>query len=117
MGATSPQAITEKARQLACLPDRNAESTGLRVARRYKVSGARGEAQAGFPAIITAGLPTLYLSRRLGENEAVARLNALLAIMARLDDTCLLRRDGLAALNRAQAGAAAILAAGGTGDA
>ena len=34
--------------------------------------------------------------------------------MARLDDTCLLRRGRLKALNTAQAGAASILEAGGT---
>ena len=37
-----------------------------------------------------------------------------LAIMMSLNDTCLLHRGGLVALNTAQAGAAAILAAGGT---
>lgn len=117
IGANSPTAITEMARQLACLPDWNArkqQSNGLQVTRRYKVSGARGEAQAGFPSIIVAGLPRLHLSRRLGESEAVARLDALLAIMARLDDTRLLHRGGLTALNTAQAGAASILEAGGT---
>ena len=34
--------------------------------------------------------------------------------MASLNDTCLLHRGGLAALNTAQTGAAAVLAAGGT---
>jgi triphosphoribosyl-dephospho-CoA synthase len=37
-----------------------------------------------------------------------------MAIMMRLDDTCLLHRGGLEALGTAQAGARAVLTAGGT---
>jgi triphosphoribosyl-dephospho-CoA synthase len=116
MGAASPEAIVETARQLACLPDSNApkqQSRGWQVTRQYKVTGARGEAQAGFPSVITAGLPRLHLSRQVDESETLARLNALLAIMTRLDDTSLLRRGGLAALKTAQEGAASILKTGG----
>ena len=116
MGAASPEAIVETARQLACLPDANApkqQSQGLQLAPQYKAPGARREAQAGFPSVIAAGLPSLRLSRQVDESETLARLNALLAIMTRLDDTCLLRRSGLAALKTAQHGAASILEAGG----
>ena len=49
----------------------------------------------------------------MGELRAMARLNALLAIMTRLDDTRLLQQGGLAAQKTAQAGAASILEAGG----
>jgi triphosphoribosyl-dephospho-CoA synthase len=117
MGAHSPDAVADKARQLACLPDWSApkqQSNGSRVIQRYKVSGARGEAQAGFPHVITIGLPMLHRSRQEGSSETQARLNALLAIMASLDDTCLLHRGGFAALNTAQTGAVAVFAAGGT---
>jgi len=116
-GATSPDAVAYRARQLACLPDGSApkqQSNGSRVIQRYQVSGARGEAQAGFPHVIRIGLPILHLSRGEGSSETQARLDALLAIMASLDDTCLLHRGGFTALNRAQTGAAAVLAAGGT---
>jgi len=117
MGATSPDAVAYRARQLACLPDRSApkeQSNGSRVIQRYRVSGAPGEAQAGFPHVITVGLPILQRSRRDGSSETDARLDALLAITASLDDTCLLHRGDLVALNMAQTGAAAVLAAGGT---
>jgi triphosphoribosyl-dephospho-CoA synthase len=117
MGANSPDAVAHTARQLACLPDSTApkrQSNGSRVIRRYKVSGARGEAQAGFPHVLTIGLPTLHRSRREGSSETQARLDAFLAIMASLDDTCLLHRGGWAALNTARAGAVAVFAAGGT---
>jgi triphosphoribosyl-dephospho-CoA synthase len=117
MGANSADAVAYTARQLACLPDWSApkqQSNGSRVIQRYKVSGARGEAQAAFPHVITIGLPILHRSRQEGSSETQARLDALIAIMASLDDTCLLHRGGLAALNRAQTGAAAVFAVGGT---
>ena len=116
MGAASPEAIVETARQLACLPDLNApkpQGQGWQSPRQPEVTDARGEAQAGFPSVIAAGLPRLQLSRQVDESETLARLNALLAIMTRLNDTCLLRRGGLTALKTAQDGAAAILEAGG----
>jgi triphosphoribosyl-dephospho-CoA synthase len=116
MGAASPEAMVETARQLACLPDSNAPkppSQGWQSARPHKVTGAHGEAQAGFPSVIAAGLPRLRLSRQVDESETLARLNALLAIMTRLDDTCLLCRGGLAALKTAQNGAASVLEVGG----
>jgi triphosphoribosyl-dephospho-CoA synthase len=116
MGAASPEAIVETARQLACLPDSNApkqQSQHLQATGQYIVSGARSEARAGFPSVIAAGLPRLRLSRQVDDSETLARLNALLAIMTRLDDPCLLDRGGPAALKTAQDGAASILAAGG----
>jgi triphosphoribosyl-dephospho-CoA synthase len=117
MGSSTLQTITEQAGQLARFRDPGTaqhESNGSRVMQQYKVSGARGEAQAGFPHVVGAGLPMLNRTRRQGAGETKARLNSLLAIMASLNDTCLLHRGGPVALHTAQAGAAAILAAGGT---
>ena len=117
MGSRAPAAVAACAGKLACLPDPNApsqSSNGSMVSRRYKVSGARGEAQAGFPHAVTIGLPMLYRSRLQGTAETQARLDALMAIMTSLNDTCLLHRGGFLALKTAQAGATAVLAAGGT---
>jgi triphosphoribosyl-dephospho-CoA synthase len=116
MGAASAEAIAETARQIACLPDRNAskkEIHGLQATRPYRSTGAGAEAQAGFPSIIAAGLPRLHLSREIDESETLARLNALLAIMTGLNDARLLQQGGQAALKTAQVGAASILEAGG----
>jgi triphosphoribosyl-dephospho-CoA synthase len=117
LGSNSATAVASRAAQIARLPDRNApteQSHGRRVVRRYQVSGARGEARAGFPHVIRQALPMLYHSRRQGAAERYARINALLAIMRSLDDTCLLHRGGWTALNAAQRGAAAVTAAGGS---
>lgn len=90
-------------------------SHGDVVAQGYGVAGARGEALSGFPHVVDVALPALRRKRRSGATEQVARLDALLSIMASLDDTCLLYRGGRTALAAAKAGAAAVEAAGGTG--
>jgi triphosphoribosyl-dephospho-CoA synthase len=77
------------------------------------VLGAREQAQHGFPAVLDHGLPQLIASRRGGAGEQNARLDALLAIMSELTDTCVLHRAGLDGLTRMQQGARAVLAAGG----
>jgi len=90
---------------------------GEAARRRYGVGGAKAQAQAGFPQVMRAALPQLRRSRRLGAGEEAARLDALLAIMVQLDDTCLLSRGGRQGLAGMQARAAGVLAAGGVGTA
>ena len=113
-----PCEVAQLAARIASFPDRYApsqtDSNGARACRRFGVMGARGEALAGFPHVIQVGLPALQAARAAGASETCARLDALMAIMARLDDTCLLHRGGREALDAAQAGARAVLAASGT---
>ena len=90
-------------------------SHGQSVAKKFGATGARGEAINGFPHIVEVGLPMLRVRRRAHALESIARLDALLAIMARLTDTCLLYRGGKLAQQAAQQGAAAVIAAGGAG--
>jgi triphosphoribosyl-dephospho-CoA synthase len=115
---TNATRIATAAAALARLPDGFAPpcppSNGERARLRFGASGARGEAQAAFPHAIQVGLPALRAARGRGVPEDCARLDALMAIMARLDDTCLLHRGGLAALATAKAGARGVLVAGGT---
>jgi triphosphoribosyl-dephospho-CoA synthase len=110
--------LARLAARLACLPDRGAPglpSNGTRVCRLFGVPGARGEAAAGFPHVMHVGLPQLRRTRESGHDETSARLDALLAIMASLDDTCLLHRGGRPALEAAQSGARRVLGLGGSG--
>jgi triphosphoribosyl-dephospho-CoA synthase len=109
--------ICAQAAQIACFPDRFAapsDSHGERVRQRYQVGGARREAQDGFPHIIAIGLPALLKARADGAPEDAARIDALLAIMASLDDTCLLHRAGLPGLQAGQQGARRVLELGGS---
>lgn len=72
------------------------ETPGMRAHRDYGLTGIRGEAAAGFPSIET---PLLALCS-LPEAELDARrlLEALFEIMRELDDTTLVRRGGIEAL-------------------
>jgi triphosphoribosyl-dephospho-CoA synthase len=111
------QRLAAAAARLARIPDRHrvrGESHGIRMERRYGARGAAGEAEAGFPHVLQHGLPTLWSARARGMTESSARLDALLAIMAELEDTCLLQRGGLSALTAAQTGARTVLRAGGS---
>ncbi len=112
-----PAEIAALAGQVAAFPDRCAPteaSHGSLVTRRYGVSGARGEARRGFPHVVGVALPALRATREAGHPEQFARLDALVALIANVDDTCLLYRGGRAALRDAQTGARAVLDAGGT---
>jgi triphosphoribosyl-dephospho-CoA synthase len=112
--------VAATAAAIARLPDRLAPALathGSRVCVRYGVDGARGEARAGFPHVILIGLPALRSARTRGASEAAAQLDALMAIMASLEDTCLLHRGGRSALRAAQTGAQAVLENGGSSSA
>ncbi|CAM3435098.1 triphosphoribosyl-dephospho-CoA synthase [Polaromonas hydrogenivorans] len=113
----SPARTARLAAVIARLPDRHAPQVtgnkGERACRDFGVLGARGQAQAGFPQVIERGLPELQRSRSRGDSETASRLNALLAILSGLDDTCVLSRAGPAALQALQADAAGVLAGGG----
>lgn len=115
--STGAGSVTLRAARLALLEDRYAPrplSHGAQVALRYGVRGAREEAQQGFPAVLQRGLPQLKRSRAQGHGEQNARLDALLAIMSRLADTCVLYRAGEQGLQAMQQGAQAVLDAGGS---
>jgi triphosphoribosyl-dephospho-CoA synthase len=109
--------VAEVAATIAQLPDRHTPlrtgNKGEQACQEFGVTGARGQAQAGFPHVIGLGLPELRRSRMRGDSETASRLNALLAIVSRLDDTCVLSRAGPTALRAFQEQATSVLAAGG----
>lgn len=102
-------AIVSRAATLARLPDRFARREGTHgtiAGRRFGTGGAKAEAAAGFPHVVTVALPLL--------RRGVAPADVLLALLAVVDDTCVLYRGGIAAAQVAQAGARETLRAGGT---
>jgi len=112
----SAGSVVAGAAAIALMPDRFAPdllTPGDRARRRFGAAGARGEAQRAFPHVIRIGLPALRGGRARGISEDDARLDALMAIMSGLEDTGLLHQGGRAALDAAQAGARAVLNAGG----
>ena len=116
-GTVHAQQVAATAAELAKLPDAAAPkvfSKGLRATHRYQVPGAREEAQQAFPHVMQRALPQLRLSRFNGSSETHARLDALMAIMTSLTDTCVLSRAGMEGLDAMQDGARAVLNAGGS---
>lgn len=117
LGPASLDRSLAMAAALARLPDGHAPrplSHGVLVRQRYGAGGAREQAQAGFPVVRLQGLAQLWRSRAAGHSENAARLDALLAIMATLSDTCVLHRAGTAGLQVMHSGAQAVLHAGGS---
>ena len=113
----TPHGVASRAGSIARLHDRHAPALtghkGELACLDYNVGGARGQAQAGFPHVVDVALPELSRSRLRGDSETAARLNALLAVMASLDDTCVLARGGRKALAETQDGARRVLEHGG----
>jgi len=69
-------------------------TNGRKLYANYGITGIRGEAEMGFPAVAEVGLPTLRegLAKGLSVNDAGCA--ALLAIMAHTTDTNLISRGG-----------------------
>ena len=66
------------------------------------LTGIRGEAAAGFPAVRKCALPALQAALARGESANDAGLYALLALMSRVNDSNILRRRGAESLRGAQ---------------
>ncbi|KSU84516.1 triphosphoribosyl-dephospho-CoA synthase [Fictibacillus enclensis] len=112
-----PVQVAERAGRIARFPDRYcpvASTNGSKVKAAYQVPGAKGEAQLNFPHLCKVGLPFLQNAREKGISETNARLDTLLAIMSELDDTCILHRGGMKALQAVKKGASDVLDNGGT---
>ncbi|CAM5474705.1 2-(5''-triphosphoribosyl)-3'-dephosphocoenzyme-A synthase [Streptomyces alboniger] len=108
--------VTAAAKLIVAHPDRRAPrrpSRGSSISAKYGAAGARGEARAGFPHVRRA-LGALAAARTVGATEDQARLDALLTVMSTLQDTELLHTAGPLGLRHVQAGARAVLEAGGT---
>lgn len=116
-GSSVPDDVATQAAVLARSPGLAATagqvSHGDQARRLVPQAGARTQAQDGFPAVVGVSLPTLRARRAQGAPEQAARLDALLALMAVVDDTCVLFRGGAAGLRLVQQGATEVLDRGG----
>ena len=83
------------ARDFDSVTPENAETVGEKLYVRFGITGARGQAEGGFPAVREAGLPYYRkaLSGGAGKNDAAC--GALLAIMCHTADTNLIKRGGI----------------------
>lgn len=116
--AFAPQALREQLRSrwgaaLSARLARPATSHGAAAAQRHGLRSAGAEAAAGMPVLFETTVPALQAALGLGLDARRARLQALFATVALLDDTTLAHRGGLAGLRWAQAAARGWLQAGG----
>lgn len=82
-------------RELAGAAGKPASTAGEDLYRRYGVTGVRGQAEAGFPAVRDHGLPVLERGIREGRTPEQAGTAALLALLAHTDDTNMIARGGI----------------------
>ncbi len=87
-----------------------ATTHGEKVHRQYGLTGARGQAAAGFPAVRLYGYPAFKAALEAGSSRNCAGVTALLHLIAHVDDTNIAARKGADALHRIQEKAAGFLA-------
>jgi triphosphoribosyl-dephospho-CoA synthetase len=80
---------------------------------RYGFSGVRGEVEKGFEHVLEYGLPAYREALKQGIGHNLASIEALVNIMAYLNDTNILYRSNLKTLKNIQGRCQDIIAAGG----
>ncbi|MFC7686437.1 triphosphoribosyl-dephospho-CoA synthase [Ureibacillus sp. GCM10028918] len=86
-------------------------TNGIKAINKYGVHGAKVEAQLAFPHIRKFSMP-IFRSSLNQYSYDVAKFHSFLALMANLDDTCLLHRGGIKGLNYAKQFARRVLESG-----
>ncbi len=108
--STWGEALATRARTAKLTPPK---SNGQRAAQRYGMRSAGDEAAQAFPTLFDVTLPALYCALDAGACARAARVQALFATMAVLDDTNNVHRGGLAGLRFVQASARGFIGSGG----
>lgn len=80
----------------------NASTAGEKQFIAMQLTGARGEAAAGFPTVKNIALPALQKSLESGLSLNDAALSALIALMAHVDDSNVIKRGGPSARQMVQ---------------
>ena len=88
-------------------------SNGQRVAQRFGMRSAGEEAAQAFPTLFEITLPALLAALARGATDRAARVQALFATMAALDDTNVVHRGGIEGLRFVQSSASRFMESGG----
>lgn len=98
----APEKVLDECAAMVCgvtagdfdgVTEENARTVGQRLFLRYGITGVRGQAEEGFPAVKHAGLPTLEKALSEGRSLNDAGCLALLALMTAATDTNLIARS------------------------
>lgn len=79
--------------ELADITEENAKTTGQRLYAAYGITGIRGQAEQGYPAVLHTGLPVLREGLSLGYSLERSGCAALLAMLTAHTDTNLVARS------------------------
>lgn len=101
--------ITERELQV----NNSQQTAGQRLFRQAGLTGARGEAEAGYPLVLKMALPHYRTLLAQGCDPELALLDTLLVLMAHNSDTNVASRGGMAGLNWLQQYARTLLHHGG----
>lgn len=94
----SPEALCAEAAAMAAgvtreLTGKAADTAGQRIYAQWGITGVRGQAEAGFPAVLNTGLPVLRSGLQQGLSLNDAGCATLLHLLAVTDDTNLIHRS------------------------
>lgn len=81
-------------KEFLSIQKREAGTYGEYLYQTHGEKGIRGEAMMGFPILREYAFPTLHTLRYLEEDENLANLHVLFIIMAKLQDTNVIKRGG-----------------------
>jgi len=87
------------------------QSAGMQLFERYGIRGIRGEAALGMPSVRNIGLPQYRKSQSEGMSPNDAGVRTLLALIAQVEDTNMIRRGGRETAKKAAEMAAQVLEA------
>lgn len=91
------------------LTPETAKTAGQKLYLQYGITGVRGQAEAGFPAVLEVGLPRLEEGLAQGKSINNAGCAALLAMLAKAVDTNMIHRGGYEAQQQVARELAALL--------
>lgn len=97
------------AQDFAGLTPETARTVGQKLYLRYGITGVRGQAEAGFPAVGKVGLPKLEAALSAGKSINEAGCVALVAMLADTVDTNMIHRGGYELAKEASEQAKALL--------
>lgn len=97
-------------RSLGDFKTSDCQTSGERCHAAYGLTGARGEAAAGFPSALSFGLPALKLWLNRGFSLNDSSVLALLTMLSQVDDTNMIHRGGRETALKSKKEAGALLA-------
>ena len=96
-------------KDFAGVTEETAKTAGERLFVKYGITGVRGQAEAGFPAVRNVGMPMFQKALQDGQSLNNAGCIALLHMLAAVEDTNLIHRGGLETARAMQEKVATIL--------